>query len=248
MPITAQPQLAVQLAFGERGELRAFHHQIGAAARHRQAEAARRTLQRVPETRADRMRHRDMSDAAGAEEAFLAREAAVDELVDDHEMSRRQFLFQAADRGEREDVGDAEALHRVDIGAVVQPARRDFMAAAVAGQKHHLHAFEHAAEKFIRRRSPRRFHLLPARLGEALDLVQAGAADNADDGGDLGHQIASRQIFRLVATARMVRNTRNSTTRSPTSRRSSRFGSDAQARKAATSEASCGKVAFVPSA
>ena len=38
------------------------------------------------------MRHRDMRDEALAEEALLAREGAVDELVGDHESAGRQFL------------------------------------------------------------------------------------------------------------------------------------------------------------
>jgi hypothetical protein len=43
-----------------------------------------------------------MRHAALAEEALLARETAVDELVDDDEMPGRQLLLQAADRGQRQ--------------------------------------------------------------------------------------------------------------------------------------------------
>jgi len=76
--------------------LRAFHHQVGAAATHRQLERAGRLLQRIAKPRADRMRHRDMRHDALTEKALLTGEAAVDELIDDDEMPRRQVSFQAA--------------------------------------------------------------------------------------------------------------------------------------------------------
>jgi hypothetical protein len=78
-----------------------------------------------------------MRDAAGAEEALLAREGAVDELVDDDEVPRRQLLAQRADGGEREDLGAARALQRVDVGAVVQLEGGTRVAAAVARQEDH---------------------------------------------------------------------------------------------------------------
>ncbi len=60
--------------------------------------------------------------------------------------------------------------------------------------------------------------------------------------------VVSRQIRRLVARARRLRNTRNSTARTPISRLASRLGSAVQARKAETSSASCGRLAVTPSA
>ena len=176
----------VQLAFRLGGELRPFHHQIGAAARHRQAERRGRRLQRVAEARADRVAHGDMGDAALAEEAFLACEAAVDELVDDDEMTGRQILAQAADRRQRDHFGAAEPLQRVDIGAVVQMAGRERMAAAVTRQEHAAHAGEAAFQQRVGRVAPGRRHAAPHFLLQPVHVIQAGAADDADDGLDAG--------------------------------------------------------------
>src|SRR5262249_14311911 len=122
----------IEPALGEGRELRPLHDEVGAAMPGVEADFARRRAQRLAEPRTDGMRHRDMRDAAAPEEAFLPREGAVDELVDDHELARRQLLLEAADGRERQDVGDAGALQRVDIGAEIDLARRDGMTAAVA--------------------------------------------------------------------------------------------------------------------
>ena len=55
----------------------------------------------------------------GAEEALGAREGAIDELVDEHEGAGREILAQRAAGADRDQVGDAGALERVDVGAVV---------------------------------------------------------------------------------------------------------------------------------
>ena len=67
-----------------------------------------------------------MGDAAGAEEALGPGEGAVDELVDDDKIAGRKILAQAADRGKRDDVGDAAALQRVDIGAKIDLRGRQY--------------------------------------------------------------------------------------------------------------------------
>ena len=123
-----------------------------------------------------------MRHAALAEEAFLAREAAVDELVHDDEMPGRQVFLQAADSGERNHVRAAGPLQRVDIGAIIQVAGREPVAAAVARQEHAAHAVEHAMQEFIGRRRPRATGCrAPLALFQALDVIEAGAADYADD-------------------------------------------------------------------
>ena len=73
-----------------------------------------------------------------AEEAFLARERAVDELIGDDEGARRQFLLERPTSRKRDDLGDAGALQAIDVGAEVKLAGRDAVAAAVARQEHHL--------------------------------------------------------------------------------------------------------------
>ena len=59
------------------------------------------------------MGHGDMGNKAGAEEAFLAGERAVDELVGHHEGAGRQLFLQRAAGRHRDHVGDADALEGI---------------------------------------------------------------------------------------------------------------------------------------
>src|ERR1043166_5801905 len=102
-----------------------------------------------------------MRRAARAEEALVAGEGAVDELVDDDEIAGCHLLLQAADRRKRDDVGDAAALQRVDIGAEVDLRGRPRMAAAVARQEDHLLPAEAAEAELIRRGAERRCDMAP---------------------------------------------------------------------------------------
>ena len=88
----------VELAFGKARELRSFHDHVGAAALQRDAGCGPGRGQRVADPAADRVRHRDMRDAARAEKALLPRKGAVDELVDHDKIAGSQILAQAADR------------------------------------------------------------------------------------------------------------------------------------------------------
>src|SRR3546814_1223441 len=75
-------------------------------------------------------------------ELLLAREGAVDELVDDDEGAGREILAQRADGAERHDLGDAGALQGVDVGTGVQRRGRQLVAAAVARQRSEEHTSE----------------------------------------------------------------------------------------------------------
>ncbi len=172
--------LAVQLGFGQAAELRAFHHQVGAAAHGRDASLLRCCLDVVAQTLAHRMRHGDMGHEARAEEGFFAGESAVDELIDDDEGAGRQVLAQRAHRADRDDIADADALEHIDVGAEVDRGRRDLVAAAVARQEGQLHAVQFAEQQLVGRCAEWRFDLLPAFVGQPLDVVYAAAADDAD--------------------------------------------------------------------
>ncbi len=69
------------------------------------------------------MGHRDVGDQPLTEKALLAREGAVNELVDHHEVTGRQVLAQRAAGRERQDIGDAGALQGIDVGPVVDRGR-----------------------------------------------------------------------------------------------------------------------------
>ena len=75
---------------------------------------------------------------------------------------------------------DAEFFHRPDVGAMVQFAGQNPVAAPVARQENHVAPGEFAGEQIIGRRAERRFDLHPFLVREAFDVVKSGAADDAD--------------------------------------------------------------------
>ena len=170
---------AVELRFGEGRELRALHHEIGAAALAGDADCPGCRLDAVARSGADRLGQRHMRDAAGPEEALLAREGAVDELVDEHEVPGAQLLAQRATGRERHQVGDPGALQRIDVGAVVDLARRDAVAAPVPRQEHDLDAVDRADAEFVRRLAPGRRDRHPVGIVHR-HVIDAGTADHSE--------------------------------------------------------------------
>ena len=135
------------------------------------------------------MRHRDVRDQALAEERALALVGAVDELVDQHEGAGRQLLLERAAGRERDQIGDAGALEHVDIGAVVDVGGRQPVALVVARQEHDRQAGDLADAQGPGRLAPGAFDALLAHVLQARQIVDAGAADDAENG--FGHAPAA---------------------------------------------------------
>ena len=173
---------AIEKAFRAGGELRPFHADIGAAFGMIDALFPRRQGQGAGQTRADRMRHGKMRDKAGTEKTLLPRKGAVDELVRHHEGAGRQFRAQRAAGRDRDHVGDAHPFQGIDIGAVIDAARGLDMAAAMARQKHHIHAMKGSRQQLIRRLPPRAFHRLPAGIFQPRNFIDSGPADDSKHG------------------------------------------------------------------
>ena len=141
------PPGSIEIRFGKRGELRPLHREIDAAPGVRNAFLGARLVKRVGEPGTNGMSERHMRDKTAAEETLFARMGAVDELIRHDERAGRQSLAQRTTGRNGNDVGGAGALQRVDIGAVVDRCRRMDMAAAVARQEQHVHAFQPAREQ-----------------------------------------------------------------------------------------------------
>ena len=122
----------------ERRELRAFDADVGPPVAAGDLFGLRRGDEPAAQERRDRMGHRDMRDAAVAEEAGLAPIGAILELVDHHEHAGIELAVERAAGRERDDVGDAGPLQRVDIGAIIDRRGREAMAPAMARQEHRL--------------------------------------------------------------------------------------------------------------
>ena len=98
-----------------------------------------------------------MRDAAGAEERAGARMRAVDELIDQHEGAGRQLLLERAAGRERNEIGHAGALEHVDIGAIIDVARRQPMTFVVARQEDDREAGDFAGRAGARTACPTGF-------------------------------------------------------------------------------------------
>src|SRR6202022_652490 len=133
----------------------------------------------------DRMRHGYVRDAALAEERALPLEGAIDELIDQHEGAGGQLLLERSAGPQRYQVGHARALEHVDIGAVVDVGRRQPVALVVARQKHDRRAGNLADAQRRRGLAPWALDLPLPHLLQPRQVVDAGAADDAEHG--LGH-------------------------------------------------------------
>ena len=110
---------------------------------------------------------------------------AIDELVDQHEGAGRKLFLERAAGGERQQVGHAGAFEHIDVGAVVDVGGRNAVALVVTRQKHHGQARDLADAQRRRRLAPGAFDALLAHVHEPGQIIDAGTADDAENG--FGH-------------------------------------------------------------
>src|SRR5208337_130322 len=119
--------------------------------------------------------------ASRAEEGGLAQIRAIDELVDHHEHARIEFAMERTAGGKRDDVGDAGALERVDIGAIVDRRRREPVAAAALNKKDGVSVPNAAEAQGVGRFAPRRRYVLLAQILQSGKMIDARSADHSDN-------------------------------------------------------------------
>ncbi len=173
--------LVIANGFGAGAEGGAFHVHIRAAVVDAGLEGAGGLEQKLAQFLANRIGEGDVRDNAAAEKRVRGGLlGAVDELVDQHDVARPVFLLERANGADADDPVDAELFHRPDVGAVVQLGREEAMTAAVAREKDDIAPRETAGEEVVGGRAEGRPDLHPFLLGEALDVIEAAAADDAD--------------------------------------------------------------------
>jgi hypothetical protein len=147
---------------------------------HPRAQRAAGLEQQLPQFLADRIGKRDVPDDPAPEERVLGGFlGAVHELVGQDDVARLIARLERPDRADAENPGDVELLQGPDVSAGVQLAGQQAMAASVPRQKDHFAPREDAGEQAVRRRAERRLDLDPGGPGQRIDLVEAGAADEA---------------------------------------------------------------------
>ena len=145
------------------------------------ADARRRAQQDLPQRFADRLGEHHVGDATVLEEGVGTMARAVDELIDQHEVTGLDLFAHRAHGRDREDAADAELLHPPQVRARVDLAGVDAVPAPVAREEHHRDVPEAARHVRVGRSAEGRRECDLADLFEAFHVVEAGAADHADD-------------------------------------------------------------------
>ena len=134
-----------------------------------------------------------MTNETCAKKRFLPREGAVDELIDNDEIPRCHLFPERAAGRDGDHIRHAEPFQSVDIGAVRHGGRRMHMAAPVSGQKHHVNAIQLPAKQLIGRCAKGGGNIDPFRAVQAIDVINARAADHGNFGcghGGLRHRVS----------------------------------------------------------
>ena len=161
-----------------RRKLRPLHDEVRSATEIRDVLNLRRRLQAIGKPGAYGIGQRHMRHATRTEKALLPCEGAVDELIDDDEGAGRQVLAQRANRRDRDEIGYANALQHIDIGAVVNVRRRVNMARPVARHERNGQAADLAKMHIGRGLPPRRGNRLRALVFKPRQAVKPRAPDD----------------------------------------------------------------------
>src|SRR5580692_9491617 len=104
---------------------------------------------------------------------------AVEKLIGNEELKRRQILAQRAHRAHGNDLLDAEHLHGADVRAIVDFRRRNEVPATVPREKRNALAFQGADYDGLRWIAKGRLDATLTRVGEAAHVIETAAADDS---------------------------------------------------------------------
>ncbi len=83
---------------------------------------------------------------------------AVEELIGNHEIERRQIISKRTDRADGKNSLHSKHLQRADIRAVIYLARREAVTASMSRQESHAASLERAGHDGVRGIAERRLH------------------------------------------------------------------------------------------
>src|SRR5262249_12430157 len=125
---------------------------------------------------------RYVSDKPIAEESRDSALGAIYELICDKEFSGAQIFFERPHRADGDDPLNAEQLHRIDVGPIVDFAGKNAVPARMTGKKCNLLPFQGSYNDCVRRIAERRPNSDFAGVCQPLHGVKTTAADHADLG------------------------------------------------------------------
>jgi len=129
---------------------------------------------------ADWVSESDVSDNSVAEKSINPMAGAVEELVGNHELQRFVLFLERSNGRDGDDALDAELLESVDIGAEIELARHEAMAASVTREERDLATLEGAADVRVRRGTERGSDFDFLYFCKAGHGIESTAADDAD--------------------------------------------------------------------
>src|SRR5882762_3392213 len=124
---------SVEMRFGKRRKLRAFHVDVGSLAVNRDSRGDARVGEHGGKLCTCGLVERHMRDQSVAKERRNAPLGAVEKLVRNKKLAGAQIFLQRADGADGNDALNAEELHRVNVGSEIEFAGKNAMAAAMAG-------------------------------------------------------------------------------------------------------------------
>src|SRR5579859_213996 len=121
-----------------------------------------------------------MHDNAAFVEGIHAAFRAIEQLIGDNEVARRDMLAQAAHGADRNHPLDAQTFQGPDVGAHWKFGRRNAMPAPVTRQKSHRDALDFADRNYVAGIAKGSLHRDLFHVGHALHLIESAAADYAN--------------------------------------------------------------------
>src|SRR5262249_10408379 len=106
---------------------------------------------------------------------------AVNELIDDYKVARWVAFPERTARRHRDEISDAGALERIDIGAEVDRRGRQLVAAAVPRKEANGQSLEFGKKQRIGGTAPRRGDLPPLDVLEPRQIIDPAAPNDAKD-------------------------------------------------------------------
>ena len=122
----------------------------------------------------------DVRHHSAPEECGHAQARAIEELIRDKKIQRRQIIAKRAHGADRENSFNPEHFHGADVCAIVNLARCETVATSMPGQESHPAAFQCADDDRVRRIAKRSLHSKLTCIGEPLHAIESASAYNSN--------------------------------------------------------------------
>ncbi len=186
-----EAELAVRVRFRPRGEGWPIHADVGAAVVDAEAQGLAFLMQKRAQARGNRIAEGHMGhDAAPEEGVMLTAARAIEKLVRQQHITRMVLLLQAAHGCHGNDPAHVQAAQRPDIGPVIQLGGQEAMPFAMPGQENDPPTGEITRDERVAGRAKGRGDADFLPVGESVEVVEAGAADDANGRWRVSHAAA----------------------------------------------------------